>query len=69
MPAIARNDQDAKLRRLREREILEEEAEKRVEARIKLRDKGMSHCFDKKLLKRFILTINQSESFDLSGLL
>ncbi len=49
--------------------MLEEEAEKRVEARIKLRDKGMSHCFDLDLLKRFIITINKSESFDLSGLL
>lgn len=69
MTSLVRDDYDAKLRRLREREILEEEAEKRVEARIKLRDKGMSHCFDKQLLKRFILTINQSQSFDLSGIL
>ncbi|MBA3011578.1 MAG: HD domain-containing protein [Desulfobacula sp.] len=67
--AIVRDDYEAKLRRLREREMLEEEAQKRVEARNKLRDKGMSHCFDKDLLRRFILTINKSESFDLSGLL
>jgi HD domain len=66
---IVRGDYEAKLRRLREREMLEEEAKKRVEARTKLRDLGMSHCFDKDLLKRFILTINRSESFDLSRLL
>jgi len=67
--AIVRDDYEAKLKRLREKEMLEKEAEKRVEARIKLRDKGMSHCFDKKLLKRFVLTINKSASFKLSGLL
>jgi hypothetical protein len=66
---IVRDDYEAKLRRLREREMLEEAAEKRVEARTKLRDMGMSHCFDKDLLRRFILTINRSESFDLSRLL
>jgi len=66
---IVRDDYEAKLRRLREREMLEEAAEKRVEARIKLRDLGMSHCFDKDLLRRFILTINRSESFNLSRLL
>ena len=69
LTAIVRDDYEAKLRRLREREILEEEAEKRVEARVKLRDKGMSHCFDLDLLRRFIITINKSESFDLAGLL
>ncbi|MFN2359003.1 MAG: HD-GYP domain-containing protein, partial [Desulfotignum sp.] len=67
--AIVRDDYDAKLKRLREKEMLEEEAQKRVEARMRLRDQGMSHCFDKALLKRFILTINNSDSFDLSGLL
>ncbi|WP_022664464.1 HD-GYP domain-containing protein [Desulfospira joergensenii] len=67
--ATVRDDYDKKLKRLREREIMEEEARKRVEARVKLRDRGMAHCFDKDLLRRFILTINQSESFDLSGLL
>ena len=67
--AIVRDDYDAKLRRLREREIQEEEAAKRVEARTKLRDQGMAHCFDTELLRRFILTINESESFDLSRLL
>jgi len=66
---IVRDNYDIKLRRLREKEMVEEEAKKRVEARIKLRDKGMSHCFDAALLKRFIYTINQSESFHLSGLL
>lgn len=67
--AIVRDDYDIKLRRLREREMIEQEALKRVEARVKLRDQGMSHCFDKSLLKRFIITINKSESFELSGLL
>lgn len=67
--AIVRDDYDIKLRRLREREMLEEEARKRVEARMKLRDQGMAHCFDKDLLKRFIRTINRSESFELSELL
>ncbi len=67
--AIVRDDYEAKLRRLREREILEEEAQKRVEARMRLRDQGMSHCFNKELLKRFILTINSSDNFDLTGLL
>ncbi len=66
---IVRDDYDIKLRRLREREMLEEEARKRVEARMKLRDQGMAHCFDKDLLKRFIRTINRSESFELSDLL
>lgn len=69
MSAIVRDDYEAKLRRLREREMLEEAAEKRVEVRTKLRDQGMAHCFDKDLLRRFILTLNKSESFDLSGLL
>ncbi|HCY84065.1 MAG TPA: metal-dependent phosphohydrolase [Desulfobacteraceae bacterium] len=67
--AIVRDDYEAKLKRLREKEMVEAEAQKRVEARMKLRDKGMSHCFDRNLLRRFILTINKSESFDLSGLL
>ena len=66
---MVRDDYDAKLKRLREREILEVEADKRVQARIKLRDQGMAHCFDLFLLRRFILTLNQSDSFDLSGLL
>ncbi|SDU09009.1 HD-GYP domain-containing protein [Desulfobacula phenolica] len=69
LTAIVRDDYDIKLRRLREKEIIEEEAKKRVEVRMKLRDKGMSHCFNKELLKRFIHTINQSESFELSGVL
>ncbi|MCP4720640.1 MAG: HD domain-containing protein, partial [Desulfobacteraceae bacterium] len=51
---IVKDDYEAKLRRLREREMLEEEARKRVEARTMLRDQGMSHCFDTDLLKRFI---------------
>lgn len=67
--AIVRDDYAAKLRRLREREMLEEAAQKRVEARMRLRDKGMSHCFNRELLRRFILTINSSDSFDLTGLL
>jgi len=66
---IVRDEYALKLRRLRERQMLEEEAEKRVEARVKLRDQGMSHCFDKELLKRFIVTLSKSDSFNLSGLL
>nr|WP_320016782.1 HD domain-containing phosphohydrolase [uncultured Desulfobacter sp.] len=66
---IVRNEHDPKLRRLRERQMIEEAAAKRVEARVKLRDQGMSHCFDNELLKRFIATLSKSDSFDLSGLL
>ena len=65
--AKVRDDYEDSLKRLREKEILEEEAKKRVEARLKLRDRGMVHCFDKELLKRFILTINKSGAFDLSA--
>lgn len=64
--AVVRDDYDAKLRRLREKEMVEEEAKKRVEARMRLRDKGMAHCFDKNLLNRFINMISQSKGFDLS---
>nr|WP_321400638.1 HD domain-containing phosphohydrolase [uncultured Desulfobacter sp.] len=67
--AIVRDEQDPKLRRLREQQIVEEEAAKRVDARVKLRDQGMSHCFDAELLRRFIQTLSKSDSFDLSGLL
>ncbi len=67
--AIVRDDYDAKLRRLREKEMVEQEAKKRVEARMKLRDKGMAHCFDKDLLQRFVYTINQSQGFELSEFL
>ena len=66
---IVRNVSDIKLAKLREKQMMEEEARKRVNARTKLRDQGMAHCFDKDLLRRFILTINQSQSFDLSELL
>ncbi len=66
---IVRNGTDIKTAKLREKEMMEEEARKRVSARVKLRDQGMAHCFDKDLLRRFILTMNQSESFDLSELL
>ena len=66
---IVRNEPDIKRRRLREKEMMEKEAQKRVEARFKLRDQGMAHCFDKDLMNRFIITINKSQSFDLSGLL
>lgn len=67
--AIVRDEYDPKLRRLREQQMIEEEAAKRVDARVKLRDQGMSHCFDKDLLKRFIATLSKSDSFDLTGLL
>ena len=66
---IVRNEADIKLRRLREKQMMDEEAQKRSEDRFRLRDQGMAHCFDKDLLKRFIITMNQSKSFDLSGLL
>jgi predicted glycosyl hydrolase (DUF1957 family) len=58
-----------KIQRLREKEMAEEEAQKRVEARLKLRDQGMAHCFDKDLMKRFIITFNKAKTFNLSGLL
>jgi hypothetical protein len=29
----------------------------------------MAHCFNKELLKRFIVTLSESESFDLSDLM
>ena len=66
---IVRNEPDIHLRRLREKEMMEAEAKKRVDARMKLRDKGMAHCFDTEIIKRFIITINQSENFELSGLI
>ncbi|MCG8568391.1 MAG: HD domain-containing protein [Desulfobacterales bacterium] len=66
---VVRDDYEAKLKRLREREMLEEEARKRVKARIQLRDKGMSHCFDRELLRRFIKTMNRSEVFEFSSLI
>ncbi len=66
---IVRNEPDIKLRRLREKEMMEEEAKKKVEARLKLRDQGMAHCFDRELMKKFIIMINHSENFDLSSLL
>ncbi|MCP4119700.1 MAG: HD domain-containing protein [Desulfobacteraceae bacterium] len=44
------------------------EAQKRVEVRMRLRDKGMAHCFDTDLLKRFVITLNRSRSFELSAL-
>ncbi len=67
--AIVRNESDIKLQRLRERQIMEEEAKKRVEARLKLRDQGMAHCFNKELIQRFIQTLNQSNNFNLTGLI
>ncbi|MCP4022750.1 MAG: HD domain-containing protein [Desulfobacteraceae bacterium] len=67
--AIVRNEPDPLLRRLREKDILEQEAKKRVKVRVKLRDQGMAHCFNADILKRFIVTINKSDSFQLSGLI
>ena len=66
---IVRNGTDIKLAKLREKHMMEEEARKRVNARLKLRDQGMAHCFDRDLLRRFILTMNQCQSFDLPELL
>lgn len=67
--AVVRDESDPKLRRLRQQQMVEEEAAKRVDARVKLRDQGMAHCFDANLLERFIRTLSKSDSFDLSGLL
>jgi len=67
--AFVRDKYENKLKRLREKEIIEEEARKRVEKRLKLQDQGMSHCFNADLLRRFIITINKSESFHLSDLI
>jgi len=66
---VVKNEKDPDINLLKSEARMNKEAEKRVEVRMKLRDKGMAHCFDLKLLKRFILTLNQSESFDLSILL
>lgn len=66
---IVRNEPNARIRQLREKLMMEEEKQKRFEAHQKLRDQGMVHCFDRELMKRFIRTINQSKSFDLSGLI
>ncbi len=66
---IVRNENNPERRRARESEIMGEESEKRTEERTILRDRGMAHCFDADILKRFILTINRSESFQLDGLL
>ena len=67
--AVVRDNYEPKLKRLREKEMIEAEAKKRVETRLKLRDQGMSHCFNTDLLKRFITTLNKSESFHLSNLI
>jgi len=66
---IVRNQNNPERRKLRESEIMEEEVDKRVAERTILRDRGMAHCFDPDLMKRFILTINRSESFELDDLL
>lgn len=66
---IVRNENNPERRRARESEIMVEESEKRTEERTILRDRGMAHCFDADILKRFILTINRSDSFQLDGLL
>ncbi|WP_278186352.1 hypothetical protein [Desulfobacter hydrogenophilus] len=41
--------------------MVEKEAAKRAQGRVKLRDQGMSHCFDNELLKRFIYTLSSSD--------
>lgn len=66
---VVRNKETVADRQKREKEIVKEEAAKRVEVRTRLRDRGMSHCFDQDIMKRFIITINKSESFDLSDLM
>lgn len=66
---IVRNENNPERRKLRETEIMKEESDRRIEERTILRDRGMSHCFDPNIMKRFILTINRSESFELGELL
>jgi HD-GYP domain-containing protein (c-di-GMP phosphodiesterase class II) len=66
---VVRNEKNPDIRRLKHESRLNKEAEKRVEARMKLRDNGMAHCFDPELLKQFVLTLNRSESFDFSTLI
>ncbi len=66
---VVRNEKNPDIRRLKHESRLNKEAEKRVEARMKLRDSGMAHCFDAELLKQFVLTLNRSESFDFSTLI
>jgi len=65
---VVRNEKDRDIKLLKHDLRMNKEAEKRVEVRGKLRDKGMSHCFDAELLKRFVLTLNNRESFDFSNL-
>ncbi|MCP4119699.1 MAG: HD domain-containing protein [Desulfobacteraceae bacterium] len=66
---VVRNEKNPDIRRLKHESRLNKEAEKRVEARMKLRDNGMAHCFDAELLKQFVLTLNRSESFDFSTII
>lgn len=66
---IVRNQTNPERKKLRESEIMQEESDKRVEERTILRDRGMAHCFDPYIMKRFILTINRAESFELDEFL
>ena len=65
--ALVREATNSEEKEQRERQIIETEEKKRLEARTTLRDMGMAHCFDQGLLVKFINTLNQSENFDLSA--
>jgi len=65
---VVRNEKDPEIKLLKYELRMNKEAEKRVEVRGKLRDKGMAHCFDAELLKRFVLTLNSRDNFDFSNL-
>lgn len=67
--ALVRGIDNEEEKAAKEKKIVEEAEDKRVEARSKLRDLGMSHCFDQKMLIRFIKTLNKSESFNLAELI
>ncbi len=69
MCVLVRNEKNHERKMMRESEILKEEVDKRIEERRALRDKGMAHCFDADIMKRFIVTINKSESFNLGDFL
>ncbi len=64
----AENEENSDIKRLEYELRMNREAQKRVEVRMRLRDKGMAHCFDTELLKRFVMTLNRSRSFELSTL-
>ncbi|MBI9089796.1 MAG: HD domain-containing protein [Desulfobacterium sp.] len=70
-PAVdgADHGENPDIKRLEHELRMTREAVKRVEVRMRLRDKGMAHCFDAELLKRFVMTLNRSKSFEFSTFL